>query len=304
VPDSGSRTSSSVRTLALTPAWAPGHAEPHARQVVAPPVGQGDDAGAQVPRHLDGASIAPVRDETRAASPSVRPRRAASSGWTCRRAAGGPRHEARQVVHPRVVGPQVPPADQDERGHRGVERGMQALDVGRERRRRELDPARTRCAGGRAGGGRSGPRSMPCGAASSAASDSVPGPGAPSAGKPLAVRPGAQEQVDHPRGPHPRRELGEHGVRVESRRLALAQPARDERVERRPRPRPAPGRSPRPSAAAGPPTRPGPPRAAAARVPTSSPRRGRRRCTAPGRSARARAATGPAGRRRRGASSR
>ena len=92
-----------------------------------------------------GTATSPVRPLTRAGSPSVRPSRAASSGWTCSVHCSLPAHEQVEVVHPRVVGAQLAAADEH---HPAVgaarERGAQPLDVGDDLRRRQLDLAARR----------------------------------------------------------------------------------------------------------------------------------------------------------------
>ena len=174
-----------------TPACAAATRSVDAGLVVAPAVRDAHDAGHDRRRSPRPArSIAPARERTRAGSPSARPRRAASSGCTCTRAALLALHEHGEVVHPRVVRAQV-------RGGRSstsvaVGRLGRARRAGARRRRRSARaPARSCPLGVRSTSGRrgsSGPRSMPCGFASSVVERQAVGVGAEA----VAVRAGAQ----------------------------------------------------------------------------------------------------------------
>ena len=96
---------------------------------------------------------------------SVRPRSAASSRMDLQRAAVRAACQRGQVVHPAVVRPQVPSADQHEvvaRSRR--QRRAQPLGVGDQQGGRQLDLARRRAQHlGRAAAA-AAPKSMPCGA--------------------------------------------------------------------------------------------------------------------------------------------
>ena len=220
-PDSGSISEVSARTLLLTPAC-PGRLEPDPRRVVAPAVRDRDDAGADRVGDLDGCLDRAGSDVSRARSPSIRPRRSASSGLTCIVQRSLPFTSAAQVVHPGVVRAQLPAADQDEVPvARALERRAQAG-----RRRRRAAPARARSSPDgvrRTSGmrGSSGPRSTPWGLRSSSSSVRPYGPASEGRGR---VRGPVRGDRRAPRATSAGSRPREWGLRVGDRPL-------DERVD-------------------------------------------------------------------------
>ena len=168
LPDSGSSARLVGQEVGVHPgvrrrrraARAPGRSWPQ-------PCGQADHAGPDRVGDLDRRrDRAHPRARPGPASPSARPRRAASSGCTWSGAAVLALHQHLDVVHPRVVGAQVAAADQHQRPPvaRGrssaARRRAQIVD---DEPRGQLDLARRRCAARRAAAAPAAPRSMPCG---------------------------------------------------------------------------------------------------------------------------------------------
>ncbi len=97
-----------------------------------------------------GATSSPEAELTRAWPPSASPRRSASSGWTCTRAAVLALDQRGQVVHPGVVRAQLAAADQHHVavdvavGAPSAQLGLEPRHVGEDLRRRQLDLARRR----------------------------------------------------------------------------------------------------------------------------------------------------------------
>ena len=145
--------------------------------------------------------------------------------------------QRRQVVHPRVVRAQLAAADQDHLAvDRGAELGLQAGDVGDDRRRARARscPDGVRSTSGRRG--RIGPMSIPCGFASSFASvrpsgsAPKPSPNGPTRSMKSISRSGPR------RSPSAADDLGR--VAALDRRAGERDLAADQRLRRRGRPTP------------------------------------------------------------------
>lgn len=90
VPESGSTSCSSQRTFELTPACCPATAMRVPGAPWPQPCGMETTPGMTSVVTCTGSSTVPVRALTRAGSPSTRPSRSASSGWTQAVQRGGP----------------------------------------------------------------------------------------------------------------------------------------------------------------------------------------------------------------------
>ena len=164
LPDSGSRQSSSSRSLRL----APGRCAASERRVPArlwpQPCGRLTTPGIMSPLSCTRASMAACAARMRAMAAVGQTQALRVVGMDQRGAALGPFGQQRQVVHPAVVRAYFAPADDDH--GRGLPRQIlgRPLQVGQQRGRRQFDLARGRAQHFRIRGA-SSPRSMPPGAA-------------------------------------------------------------------------------------------------------------------------------------------
>ena len=93
--------------VAATPSRAPGMSWPQ-------PWGAQTTPGISESLSSTGRLMLPTLDDISALPPWLRPRLWASSGCTCKVQSVGPLDQRLDVVHPAVVGAQVPPADEDQ----------------------------------------------------------------------------------------------------------------------------------------------------------------------------------------------